>query len=92
MGYHHCFIVSLSEWLAHSKTCPQCREKCANKSVIKLYLDSCASEEDRDLTSLDSDELKVWNYSYTVNKCISLNFTERTKFSEAVKEGTGYVI
>ena len=59
--YCHYYIISLSEWLAHSKTCPQCREKCANKSVIKLYLDSCANEEDKDLANLDSDEIKVCN-------------------------------
>lgn len=46
-----------------SKTCPQCREKCPNKSVIKLYVDSCAREEDEDLADLDSDELKVRNFS-----------------------------
>lgn len=67
------YFISLSEWLAHSKTCPQCREKCANKSVIKLYLDACASEEDRDLGDLDSEELKVWNLSCSVNESRLLN-------------------
>ena len=31
--HHEC----LTQWLAHQKSCPQCREKCLPRSVIKLY-------------------------------------------------------
>lgn len=31
--HHEC----LKQWLAHQKSCPQCREKCLPRSVIKLY-------------------------------------------------------
>ena len=30
----------LSQWLTHQKTCPQCREKCLPRSVIKLFINS----------------------------------------------------
>ena len=82
------YFISLSEWLAHSKTCPQCREKCANKSVIKLYLDSSASEEDRDLTDLDSEQLKVWDIHCTVSiKSTLLNSkSELTSVRQLKKE------
>jgi len=67
------FRVSLSEWLGHSKTCPQCREKCANKSVIKLYVDSCAPSEDKDISDLNGEQLKVRNLLRNVNSSTVVN-------------------
>lgn len=37
---HTFHFACLSQWLAHQKTCPQCREKCLPRNVIKLFIDS----------------------------------------------------
>lgn len=37
---HTFHFVCLSEWLKVQKNCPQCREKCPPKNVIKLYTNS----------------------------------------------------
>ena len=34
-------IISLSEWLVHRKTCPQCREKCLPRQVSHLLNRDC---------------------------------------------------
>ncbi len=50
-------FCSLSQWLTHQKTCPQCRVRCLPRNVLKLFIDS------NDSTSLassqDPRELKV---------------------------------
>ena len=52
--------TSLSQWLAHQKTCPQCRERCLPRNVIKLFIDvNDRSTLSADLNTLDSKELKV---------------------------------
>ncbi|XP_065917083.1 E3 ubiquitin-protein ligase TRAIP-like [Dysidea avara] len=56
---HVFHFACLSQWLAHSNTCPQCRDKCAKKSVIKLYIDSSASDVEKDVADLDSEQLKA---------------------------------
>lgn len=38
---HTFHFTCLTQWLAHQKSCPQCREKCLPRNVIKLYIDSC---------------------------------------------------
>jgi len=57
---------SLSQWLVHSSTCPQCRDKCAKKSVIKLYINSSAPDVEKDVADLDSDQLKVNLYLFDI--------------------------
>lgn len=49
-------VCSLSQWLVHQKTCPQCRIRCLPRNVLKLFIDSASPLVDEDL---DSGELKV---------------------------------
>lgn len=63
--FFKCFSLSLishslSQWLAHQKTCPQCRERCQPRSVLKLFIDdSNDSLQTGDNNILDPKELKV---------------------------------
>lgn len=51
-------LFSLSQWLAHQKTCPQCREKCLIRNVIKLFIDT--NELSRcSLEDITPQEMKV---------------------------------
>ena len=53
----HC-TCSLMQWLAHNKTCPQCREKCLQRNVIRLYIDTSDTSSQPDV-ELDPEEMKV---------------------------------
>ncbi len=54
---HTFHFECLSQWLAHQKSCPQCRERCLPRNVIKLYVDS--SDLSQVATeSLDPNELQ----------------------------------
>ena len=46
------------QWLGHNKTCPQCREKCMRKNVIRLFVDSSDSLSQANV-ELDPEEMKV---------------------------------
>lgn len=48
----------LTEWLSHQKSCPQCREKCLLRNVLKLFVDSSESLTQVDSQSLDPDQLR----------------------------------
>lgn len=48
---HTFHFLCLSEWLKVQKNCPQCREKCLPRNVIKLYTNS------NDLTTAELDSL-----------------------------------
>ena len=50
---------SLSQWLAHQKTCPQCRERCLPRNVIKLFIDDSTESLQADNGTLGPQELKV---------------------------------
>lgn len=56
---YYCQNYSLSQWLEHQASCPQCREKCLPKNVIRLFIDS----GDASVTTVDDclgpQELKV---------------------------------
>ena len=51
-------FCSLMQWLGHNKTCPQCREKCMRKNVIRLFVDSSDSLSQANV-ELDPEEMKV---------------------------------
>ena len=52
--------LSLSQWLAHQKTCPQCRERCLPRNVIKLFIDTGEQHSrNSDNTTLDPREVAV---------------------------------
>ena len=48
----------LSQWLAHQKTCPQCREKCLPRNVIKLFINSNDLSQLTDTQIIDPQEMK----------------------------------
>eukprot|EP00731_Ephydatia_muelleri_P023113 Em0015g696a len=54
---HTFHFICLSQWLEHQASCPQCREKCLPKNVIRLFIDSCDSSVTID-ESLEPQELK----------------------------------
>ena len=67
---------SLIQWLAHQKTCPQCRERCLQRNVVKLFVDSGDSSMLNTTQSMEPHEMKVgrmgirssaqnWEYTYT---------------------------
>lgn len=49
---------SLSQWLAHQKSCPQCREKCLQRNVLKLFVDSSDASM-LSTQSMEPNEMKV---------------------------------
>jgi len=53
---HTFHFECLNTWLLHSKTCPQCRESCKPKDVLKLFVTS--SELGRDFECTDPKEMK----------------------------------
>lgn len=37
----HCFhFHCLTQWLERSKTCPQCRNKCTQRNILRIYLNN----------------------------------------------------
>ena len=50
---------SLSQWLAHQKTCPQCRERCLPRNVLKLFLNDSTESMRVENESLNEQELKA---------------------------------
>lgn len=48
---HTFHFECLSQWLTHQKTCPQCRERCLPRSIIKLFVNS------NDLSQVSADLL-----------------------------------
>lgn len=55
----YCLFPSLSQWLAHQKTCPQCRERCLPRNVLKLFIDDSSDSLRCDNNALNPQELKV---------------------------------
>lgn len=60
MFHHQCLL----QWLERSKTCPQCRNKCSQKSIIKVYFNQANLDTSRiDVGSLqeqlDNANLKI---------------------------------
>lgn len=60
MFHHHCLL----QWLERSKTCPQCRHKCTQRNIIKVYFNQANLDASRiDLGSLqeklDDANLKI---------------------------------
>ncbi|XP_053683775.1 E3 ubiquitin-protein ligase TRAIP [Sabethes cyaneus] len=50
---HSFHYICLMQWLQRSKTCPQCRNKCHEKSLIKVYFNiATASDALEDSTTL----------------------------------------
>ena len=53
---HTFHFECLNQWLVHSKTCPQCRNSCRPKEVLKLFVTS--SGEGHDVECTDPKEMK----------------------------------
>ena len=53
----------MNQWLAHQKSCPQCRDKCLPRQILRLFLDSgsttCSLNESSGYESLSLQDLKV---------------------------------
>ena len=64
-----CIHISelLHQWLAQRKTCPQCRQRCLPREVLKLFLDTDTRKDVGccELDGLSSEELMV-RYSESV--------------------------
>jgi hypothetical protein len=56
------------QWLGHNKTCPQCREKCLRKNVIRLYVDAGDTFSQANV-ELDPEEMKVNGLGVRVYLC-----------------------
>lgn len=56
---HSYLLPSLSQWLAHQKTCPQCRERCLPRNVLKLFLNDSNESLRAENESLNEQELKA---------------------------------
>ena len=48
----------LNQWLLHSKTCPQCRESCRPKDVLKLFVTSNELTQGNDLQCTDPKDMQ----------------------------------
>lgn len=55
---HTFHFECLSQWLNHQKTCPQCRERCLPRNVIKLYTDTSGDLSQVHHSSLSPQELQ----------------------------------
>ncbi|XP_071534937.1 E3 ubiquitin-protein ligase TRAIP-like [Panulirus ornatus] len=51
---HTFHSLCLIQWIERSKSCPQCRQKATEKSLVKLYFDTSGA----DATQLDPDTLQ----------------------------------
>ncbi|KAL5287776.1 TRAIP.2 family protein [Megaselia abdita] len=69
MFHHTCLL----QWLERSKTCPQCRNKCTQKNIFKVYFNQANLDTSRiDVGSLqeqlDNANLKIKMKDMEVNK------------------------
>ena len=58
----YCFrSYSLSQWLCHKESCPQCRAPCKKKKILKLFMPegNYTADDDESLSSLTPEQLKV---------------------------------
>ena len=55
---HTFHFECLSQWLLHKKSCPQCREICKPKDVIKLFVTTTELTRNNDLLSMDPKDMQ----------------------------------
>lgn len=55
---HTFHFECLSQWLLQAKSCPQCREPCKPKNVIKLFITSNELSQNNDLQSMDPKDMR----------------------------------
>lgn len=55
---HTFHYTCLSQWLSHQKTCPQCREKCLPRNIVKLFINSSEPDTQATFDSLNPVEMK----------------------------------
>lgn len=48
----------LSQWLLHGKNCPQCRERCLERNIIRLYVNTPSDTSMVESSLLDPQELQ----------------------------------
>ena len=53
--------LSLSQWLCHKESCPQCRAPCKKKKILKLFMpeSNYRDDDDETLSSMTPEQLKV---------------------------------
>ena len=56
--------LSLSQWLCHKESCPQCRAPCKKKKILKLFMpeSNYRDDDDETLSSMTPEQLKVRKY------------------------------
>ena len=68
---HHAPLPrSLTQWLAHQKTCPQCRERCLQRNVVKLFIDSGDSSMLNSTQSMEPQEMKVGGMRFSAHNWV----------------------
>ncbi|KAK7072443.1 hypothetical protein SK128_027439 [Halocaridina rubra] len=70
---HTFHAVCLIQWIERSKSCPQCRHKVTQKSILKLFFDSSSSSD----TQVDPDTLQF--------QIDNMKFQIRLKEQEIIK-------
>ena len=68
---------SLTQWLAHQKTCPQCRERCLQRNVVKLFVDSGDSSMLNTTQSMEPQEMKVSSMRFSAQNWVFTSLIPR---------------
>lgn len=70
--YNNCASLSLTR----SKTCPKCRKPAQNREMLKVYLDICDANKDKEKRNKLIAELRTETVGYRRKLDITLNLLQ----------------